>query len=117
MPCGSCNKLSWNKRIPVLINIIFSLFFICHLFFIVNKLVNPDLPEVDVSNVELEDIDFPLVFRICINELSGNDAKYQAVGYNDSWDFFKGISRYDRSLVGWNGFKENGEILGSVKGI
>ena len=108
---------SHHKRIVLSINVVFSILFILHVSWTVYLHAYPELPEVEVSYIDLSEIDFPLDFKFCANDLSGTLERYQNLGYNDHWQFFKGASMYNQSLFGWNGFKKNGEAIGNVEDI
>ena len=83
---------------------------------IIFRLVNPELPSIREFNKDLKDIDFPVSFRICLNDLSGNFDRYHNLGYNNAYDFFNGISKCNKSLVGWNGHTKDGETVGTTEG-
>ena len=76
----------------------------------------PNLPDIRIYKTDLQKIDFPIVFKMCATETQNSTARYTNVGYEDSFDFFKGVSRYNKSLYGWSGHHENGSTIASVKG-
>ena len=88
----------------------------CHFFFIANQILNPKLPAIRTYKKHLRKIDFPLSFRICLKKFDNVDERYETLGYENAFDFFLGRSRYNKSLVGWNGHTEDGKTLGSTKG-
>ena len=104
------------KRIIVCLNLAFSIVFIGHLSYIIDGILNPELPEVEVSKQNLSELEFPLLFRICVSELSNISRRYERVGYDDYWELFRGLSSYNSSLFGWNGFREDGTTFGTVEG-
>ena len=75
-----------------------------------------------------KEIEFPLFFRICLNDLYDNERdveleldnvnveRYKQFGYSSSYGFYRGQSLYNQSLVGWNGHTEDGETLGTIEG-
>ena len=65
----------------------------------------------------LDDIEFPIVFKICLNPAFKID-EIQSAGYASLWDYFHGKSKYKkRKFYGWAGHYENGSFISSVKGI
>ena len=75
---------------------------------------NPEIPQIEIIEEDLSDIPFPVSFRICVDEESD---KIKSYGYNDSFGFFLGTSKFNKSIVGWNGHYSNGSTIGSVKGL
>ena len=76
----------------------------------------PNLPDIRIYKTDLKDIDFPLVFKLCVMEKHNSTARYTNVGYEDSFDFFKGVSMYNKSLYGWRGHHQNGSTIARVEG-
>ena len=76
----------------------------------------PNLPDIRIYKTDLQKIDFPIVFKMCATETQNSTARYTNVGYEDSFDFFKGVSRYNKSLYGWSGHHENGSTIARVEG-
>ena len=64
----------------------------------------------------LQDIVFPLVFKLCATETRDTFARYNNVGYVDDFDFFLGRSMYNASLFGWTGHTVNGSTFADVEG-
>ena len=60
-------------------------------------------------------IDFPIIFKICVDETVNKSSRYKNVGYQDSFDFFNGQSMYNSSIFGWTGHTQNGSTLTSTK--
>ena len=99
-------------------NIIYILFvsaFIVHISFIGNK-VFTELPNLQVFKKQLKDIEFPLIFRVCANQVQNGDAKFQKYGYRNFDDFFRGKSMFNQSLFGWGGHMSNGLNKANVEG-
>ena len=97
------------------ITFLFSFATLVHVFYLGYYLFNPDRPEIEISNAKLEDIDFPVVFKICLYDLQNTSQRYNKLGYGEVDSFFSGTSSYI-DLVGWNGFNEYGEQIGTVEG-
>ena len=77
----------------------------------------PGLPDIRVSKDDLQNIDFPLAFKLCVIEKENISARYTNVGYESDVAFFKGKSMYNESLYGWSGHTDNGSIISNVEGI
>ena len=107
---------SFFKRLINLIN--FTLLIIC----IINscdvfyKLVNPELPSIHEYETKLKDIEFPISFKICLNDPKNTHDRYQKIGYKDVYRFFKGTSKYNKSHVGWSGHTKDGATIGTTEG-
>ena len=76
----------------------------------------PDVPEIVVNMKNLNELEFPIVFRICAFDIDDPDKRYTKVGYKDSWNFYLGQSVFNDSVYGWNGHQKNGSTLGTVEG-
>ena len=98
------------------INIILVVTFVFHVGFIINNIVNPDLPEISISKKNLHDIEFPLSFLICINQHDNDSLKYKEVGYQSVYRFYKGESMFNESIFGWRGHNENESEYHTVEG-
>ena len=75
-------------------------------------------PRATVSNMEeksLDNIDFPVVFKICIKP-AFNISELYRVGYASIWEYFIGQSRHNGSVFGWGGHYESGSSIGSAAG-
>ena len=100
------------------INAIFFILFITHLSIICYQSLNPIVPSIRVFKEDLDKIDFPINFKVCVHELENITARYQKVGYRDSYFFYMGISKfYPRPFVGgWYGHTKDNKTLGSLEG-
>ena len=75
------------------------------------SIFNPEIPDVESSQRDLEDIEFPISFRICIHHLEApiiKNQKFKDAGYKNYYAFFKGRSLYNKSHYGFLGHLENG---------
>ena len=79
-------------------------------------MLNPDLPTTKTYVKHLNEIEFPLVFRICAYEFDRSNVRFQNYGYSYDFDYFIGQSMYNNSLFGWNGHTKNGSTIGSFEG-
>ena len=104
------------KRVP-LFALYFGLQTLCvvHISYILFFTLNPTLPSIEIYEQDLKKVEFPLAFRVCVDEKTYD--KYTKIGYINDWEFFLGRSMYNKSMFGWNGHTENGTTIGSVKGI
>ena len=98
---------------------VLSIVFVAHIGYIVFDVICPEYPDIVNYKKSLDQIDFPLTFRICAAEAnhSIDDKKYAILGYRDSWTFFYGQSWYNDSIYGWAGHTEYGTTIGSVEGL
>ena len=67
--------------------------------------------------MKLEELEFPVVFKISL--IPGfNTTALNEAGYNDSWSYFQGKSKFDNSTYGWAGHSRLGdEPLGSAEEV
>ena len=75
-------------------------------------------PSQTVSHLEerrLDDIEFPVLFKICIKPAFHTSELYKA-GYQNIWNYFVGQSRFNESVFGWGGHTDNGSIIGTPGG-
>merc|ERR1712032_25000 len=77
----------------------------------------PEVPEIVINKRSLNDIDFPMTFRICAFELFDTVSRYQSFGYETYQEFFRGRSLFNNTLYGWAGHDEMGSILGNVEDV
>ena len=95
------------------LNILYSIFFIIslvHITIICYQSAYPEVPEIVVYKKELSDMEFPLLFKICLFDLEETD-KYTALGYMNVDDYFYGKNKYNSSIRGWAGHNENGSTI------
>ena len=111
------SKLSFG--IKNLFKIIMSIVFVAHVSYIVYEIIHPAFPEIVNYKKDLNEIEYPITFKICVNEvnLSIAEEKYEKYGYEDLWQFYYGQSRYNDSIYGWAGHNENGTTIGPVEGF
>ena len=103
------------QKVKFIIIIIFCWTFFIHVSILIYEKLNPDLPEVKYYKRDLNEIDFPIAFELCIVAKISH-ISYKDLGYNDLFHFFHGTSMFNDSIVGWGGHTENGSSLGSVAG-
>jgi hypothetical protein len=86
--------------------------------------VSPSLTSRQVEQVDLKDLGFPLILKICVSP-AFNSTALEAAGYSTttlantslgSLNYFFGLSSYNRSIVGWAGHTSTGRAQGTVDG-
>ena len=88
---------------------------------VIYRLIEPEFPLIQVYKKRLQDIEFPLIFHICLNEpktkTKENGNWYKPFGYNSDFEWFIGQSMYDNANYGWGGHTKNGSTIGKTKGF
>ena len=111
----------------IFLNFVFFCAFICHILIIAYGLRFPSIPSVKVYYKEMNNIEFPLIFKLCVRELKHSNQRYMKLGYADEMQFYYGLinpenKTYDlnknseKKIIGWNGHT-NGSSVGSVEGL
>ena len=85
-----------------LINILCCVACIWQFYGVVYDWVYPSQKTTDVTEKKLDDIEFPIIFKICIKPGFNNTA-FKEEGYSDITDYFLGRSRFNSSVYGWAG--------------
>ena len=107
------DKLLLNKHI---LKVYCSLIFFGHVLFIGLHNLNPDETITRFEARKLDDIEFPVVFRICIYSSLKKD-ELRLAGYKSSWTYFIGQSVYNPNVYGWAGhFNDTKQTNTSVTG-
>ena len=89
--------------------------FIVQMFLLAHEQIHPSHTETTLQEKILGDIEFPVVFKICITN-SFKLEKVEEAGYSSVSQYFKGISKYDSSVYGWGGHRSNGTTGLGVQG-
>ena len=108
--------MNHTKAVLNFFNLVLIIGSIIHINVLLESELYPEYARVKYYTKNLEEIDFPIIFKICSLPFNNVDKVYQEMGYENMFDFYKGISRYNKSHFGWNGFYENGSYIGSVEG-
>ena len=93
----------------------------CFIFFLVHSAIIgwqqlfPSETFNHVREKKLDDIEFPSIFKICINP-SANLTELKKVGYDNIWNYFIGRSLFNRTIFGWAGHTSEGREMASVEG-
>ena len=69
---------------------------------VLGAFINPTLTNTSQREVHLRDINFPLALSICVIPGFRREALVEA-GYKNLGQYFKGTSRFNRSVLGWGG--------------
>ena len=121
MICSWVRQLFGLKTLWILANIVFTAFLTVQLANVLEGYIKPQTTRTWDEDVRLEDMEFPLVIKICV--IPGfNQAALQEVGYKDTISYFLG-SYNNNSAYGWAGHtKDSGrsstveEVLAKVSG-
>ena len=105
-------------RVKDLFSTILSIIFVAHVGYILYEILNPEYPEIINFKKDLYEIELPITFKICVNEvnLSISNKKYEMYGYEDLWQFYNGQSMYNASTIGWAGHTKDGTTIAPVAG-
>ena len=86
------------------------------MYLIAESYVWPTLTNTKSSQVQLSDIDFPVLFKVCVKP----GFKYERLvkeGYESFTDYFHGRSRFQNDLFGWNGHGKPKQNSKSMEGL
>ena len=83
--------------------------FLVQMVFVVYHLLHP-LPVTTIQEIQLADLEFPIVFKLCAHVMWEDNLRYQEVGYTDEEEMYLGRSKYDPNQFGWSGHSENGSL-------
>ena len=101
---------------PILYGV-FTVAFMVHVFTIGYSLKHPDHPSVRTFKQDFKDLEFPIVMKICIQEMENIYDRYQNIGYKRENELFSGKSKFSDTTFGWNGHNENKtSLFSSVDG-
>jgi hypothetical protein len=89
--------------------------FAIHLFILGQIQINPPQTETLMEVRKLENVEFPVNFKICFKP-GLNITKAKKFGYESVSRYFKGCSMYNESVIGWAGHTEDGAVLSTPEG-
>ena len=98
------------------LNFVFIVVFIVHVTTIVYQDLNPRHPSIKSYSKDLKDIEFPISFKLCVGERENATDKFRRLGYTNEMDFYHGRSRFNETILGWNGHTETMSTVGSIEG-
>ena len=80
------------------------------------RYVNPTNTETKIVESSLQDLHFPVIFKICI--LPGFDLEeLHSAGYDSPRSYFLGQGHFTPADIGWAGHSESGSSIGTVADI
>ena len=107
------------KNMKIVINICLLVMSIVHISLILKESLNPEIPSLQINHKNIEDIQFPIIFKVCVHEefeengmFRENNDKFNKFGYENKIKFDAGESMFNSGLFGFNGHSENGSSLG-----
>ena len=89
--------------------------FLVQMCFQLYEQVHPSQTETVLEDKKLDDIEFPVLFKICFKN-SFDLTKLEEAGYSSVSKYFSGVSKFNKSLYGWAGHTENGTVGEGVSG-
>ena len=110
------NMKKVSKNPKIIVNVILLSVFTIHILILSHQVMNPEIPSVKIYDKTMNEINFPLVFKICAFELKNVDARYQKYGYSREYHYFIGKSMYNESIFGWNGHTKKGSTIRPFEG-
>ena len=77
--------------------------------------IKPTKTETRLQEKKLNEIEFPVVFKICFKN-SIDIEKLKMAGYRTDRQYFRGQSWFNKSIYGWAGHVQGGHTGPGVKG-
>ena len=107
----------FNHFTPLIsINTFCFIAFLIQLFYVGTGQLSPSKPLTTVEKLILSEIEFQVVFKMCVNKYTNEDETFKKIGYKDLEGYFIGQSIFNTSVIGWAGHRENGDAFGTVEG-
>ena len=94
---------------------------VCLLAFLVQTttliagMVSPKDTVIKTQKIDLAEIDFPLIFKVCVKP-GFNETQLKILGYRNSHDYLVGTSKYNKTVFGWAGHTPDGNIVSNISG-
>ena len=104
------------KSLLYFVNLIFTIVCLIHVSSTLHSTINPPNPEIKVYERALKDISFPILLKVCGKERKDGSKRFRNYGYDGEDDFYSGLSKFNKMIVGWNGHTENGSTIGPLQG-
>ena len=110
-----CNtrRIFTIKTLWMLANLVCTAILTVQLGHVLEGYIKPTITRTWEEKVLLQDIDFPVVIKICVVPGLNQTALWE-VGYNDTWSYFLGQSKFNSSVFGWAGHAEDSGTIGTV---
>ena len=105
-----------TKWMWLLVNLFCTVVLTVQLVVVLDSYVNPTNTRTWDEEVMLADIEFPVVFKICVIPGFNEKALHNA-GYNDTFYYFLGQSAFNKSMYGWAGHTNNSEQYKTVQEV
>ena len=106
---------SWRRSPVTAVQSCCFLAFCIQMFLITREFLRPSATVSATKKMQLRDLVFPVLFRICVRPCF-NMSALQEAGYSDPVEFFRGRSRYLEASYGWAGHGRQGGVLATVAG-
>ena len=74
------------------------------------------MTHTSVEERDFYEIEFPLTIKVCVSP-GFNDTMLKEVGYDDTFSYFLGMSRFNQSFFGWAGHTNTLDSVGNVSGV
>ena len=79
------------------------------------KQVDPAQTVTRIEKVNFDELEFSVLFKVCFKP-AFHSKKLEENCYGDIWRYFKGESKYNRSISGWAGHTTDGGVISSPQG-
>ena len=99
-----------SAKFKILLKLVGSLSFLLHVGFIGFNQLNPSETFTKYQETPLDQIDFPIIFKICLKP-SLNLTLLHSLGYKNIKMYFLGRSKHNASIYGWGGHGLDGRPL------
>ena len=104
-----------HSHLAIIVRSFCLLAFLLQAGFILFNLLNPAHTEIHTEIKNLDDLPFPAVFKICIKP-AFNLEYLRRAGYDNTFDYFLGRSKYNSSLYGWAGHTKRADVFTNISG-
>ena len=98
------------------VSLFFTIVCMIHVIYTLYSTIYPTHPSIKVIEKDLKEIAFPILFKICGKEYSNSSSRFRKLGYAAELDFYGGLSKFNKTIIGWNGHTENGSTIGPLTG-
>ena len=99
-----------------ILNLLCCFAFIWQLYGIMDDWIHPSRKTTDIMENKLEDLEFPIVFKVCLKP-GFNITALKEEGYSSIPGYFTGQSRYNSSIYGWAGHINNSQSKSTVEDV
>ena len=102
-----------TMKLPLLMRLSFAIVFFVQLSSLIHNALYPTELYTTMRKERLTRDNFPLTLRICVTPGFNEAALFEA-GYNSSYSYNMGLSRFNRSVGGWAGHTLDGGTLNAT---